>query len=157
MRVPRLDDTAMRAFLADPAVAEVLRKADVPASERDRLLLAQGAPGLLLSTGVRKSAVDEARRFIDAAVSGNRAELLKVAFVQGHSGARAGYSDTLDALTIALYERMKTGTQKDDARAATASGRAIDLVEEAKRLADANVSPILISARLLTDLSVILK
>jgi len=153
IRVPRLDDIAMRAFMADPAVAEVLAKADVPASERDRLLLAQGAPGVLLSTTVRRSAVDEARRFIDVATSGNHADLLKVAFVQGHSGARAGYSDTLDALTIALYDRMKAGTKQDNAAIASSSSRAIELVEEAKRLADANVSPLLISAKLLTDLS----
>lgn len=153
VRVPRLDDDAMRAFMADPAVAEVLAKAQIPSSERERLVLAQGAPGALLSTGVRKSAVDEARKFISAATSGNRAELYKLAFVQGHSGARAGYSDTLDALTLELYERMKTGTQRNDAAVASSSSRAIELVEEAKRLADANVSPLLISAKLLSDLS----
>jgi DNA polymerase-3 subunit delta' len=153
VRVPRLDDTAMRAFMADPAVAETLAKAKLPASERERLLLAQGAPGALLSTSIQKSAVDEARRFLQAATSGNRAELMKLAFVQGHSGARAGYSDTLDALTLELYDRMKTGTQRNDTAVASSSSRAIELVEEAKRLADANVSPLLISAKLLTDLS----
>ena len=157
IRVPRLDDNAMRAFMADPAVVEALAKADLPASERDRLLLAQGAPGALLSTTVRQSAVDGAKRFIDAATSGNRAELMKLAFVQGHSGARAGYSDTLDALTLALYDRMKAGSAQKDGTVAASSSRAIELVEEAKRLADANVSPLLISAKLLTDLSVILK
>ena len=157
VRVPRLDDAGMRAFMADPHVAEALAKADVPKPEKDRLLLAQGAPGALLSTGIRKSAVDEAKRFIDAATSGNRAELMKVAFVQGHSGARAGYSDTLDALTLSLYERMKSGTERNDAHVASGASKAIDLVEEAKRLADANVSPLLISAKLLTDLSAILK
>lgn len=157
VRVPRLDDTAMRAFMADPHVAEALAKTDLPKPEKERLLLAQGAPGALLSTSLRKSAVDEARRFIDAATSGNRAELMKVAFVQGHSGARAGYSDTLDALTLELYDRMKSGTERNDARVASSSSKAIDLVEEAKRLADANVSPLLISAKLLTDLSTVLK
>jgi DNA polymerase-3 subunit delta' len=153
IRVPRLTESAMREFLADPSVVEVLAKSDVPASERDRLLLAQGAPGVLLSTGLRKSSIDEARRFLAAATSGNRAEVLKVAFVQGHSGARAGYSDTLDALTLALYERMKTGTQQQDVGVAGSASRAIDIVEEAKRLADANVSPQLISTKLLTDLA----
>ena len=157
VRVPRLDDASMRAFMADPAVAAVLAKAALPTSEHDRLLLAQGAPGVLLATSIQKSAVDEAKKFIDAAVSGNRADLAKVAFVQGHSGARAGYSDTLDALTLVLYDRMKSGTQRDDVRVASSSSRAIELVEEAKRLADANVSPLLISAKLLSDLSVILK
>ncbi len=157
IRVPQLDDSAMRAFMGDPNVAAVLAKSGVPGSERDRLLLAQGAPGALLSTSVKKSAVDEAKRFIAAATSGNRAELAKVAFVQGHSGARAGYSDTLDALTIALYERMKSGTQQGNAATASSSSRAIDLVEEAKRLADANVSPVLISSKLLTDLAAVLR
>jgi DNA polymerase-3 subunit delta' len=157
IRVPRLSDAEMRAFMADPAVAETLAKSDMPGSERERLTLAQGAPGALLSTGVRKSAIDEARKFIDAATSGNRAEVLKVAFVQGHSGARAGYSDTLDALTLALYDRMKTGAQQQNAALASSSSRGIELVEEAKRLADANVSPQLISTKLLTDLAVILK
>src|SRR5689334_6361591 len=86
-----------RAFMASAYVAQALVKADLPASEREPLLLAQGAPGTLLSASVRKNALYEAKRFIDAAVSGNRADLMKVAFVQGHSGARAGYSDTLDA------------------------------------------------------------
>jgi DNA polymerase-3 subunit delta' len=157
IRVPRLDDNAMRAFMGDAAVVEKLAKADLPPAERDRLVLAQGAPGALLSTGVRKSAVEAARKFISAATSGNRAELHKLAFVQGHSGARAGYSDTLDALTLALYERMKSGTHNADAAVASSSSRAIELVEEAKKLADANVSPLLISAKLLTDLSAVLK
>jgi DNA polymerase-3 subunit delta' len=157
IRVPRLDDAAMRAFMADPAVAAVLTKAGLPASEHERLLLAQGAPGALLSTGVRKSAIDAATKWLQAATSGNRAEVLKVAFVQGHSGARAGYSDTLDALTLALYDRMKTGTQRQDAKVASSSSRAIELVEEAKKLADANVSPQLISTKLLSDLAAVLK
>ena len=157
VRVPRLDDAAMRAFMADPFVAEVLAKANLPKSEGERLLLAQGAPGALLSTTLQKSAIDEAKRFIDAATSGNRAELMKVAFVQGHSGARAGYSDTLDALTLALYERMKAGTQRNDERVASGASRAIEIVEEAKRLADANVSPLLVSAKLLTDLAAVLR
>lgn len=157
VRVPRLDDAAMRAFMADASVVEALAKADLPAGERERLLLAQGAPGVLLSSTIRTSAVDQARRFIDAATSGNRAEVLKVAFVQGHSGARGAFSDTLDALTLALYDRMKSGTQRSDGAVASSSSRAIDLVEEAKRLADANVSPQLISAKLLTDLSRVLQ
>ena len=157
IRVPRLDDSAMRAFMANEHVSAFLTKAKLPTSERERLLLAQGAPGALLSTNMKSSAVEEAQRFIVAATSGNRAEVLKTAFVQGHTGARAGYSDTLDALTIALYERMKTGTQKQDTSMASSSSKAIELVEEAKRLADANVSPQLISTKLLTDLSAILK
>ena len=153
VRVPSLDDGAVRAFLADEHVRQALSKSGIPAGEHDRLLLAQGAPGLLLSSGVRQSAVEDAKRFIGAATSGNRADLLRVAFMQGHSGARAGFSDTLDALTLALYDRMKSGALGADGPSASRASRAIDIVEEAKRLADANVSPQLISARLLTDLA----
>src|SRR5688572_4494695 len=35
VRVPRLDDASMRAFMADPAVAGVLAKAELPTCERD--------------------------------------------------------------------------------------------------------------------------
>lgn len=157
IRVPRLDDHEMRAFMADPQVAALLAKAKLPASERERLLLAQGSPGVLLSTGDRKAATDRARKWIAAATSTNRAELLKEAFVMGHSGARGAYSDVLDALTLELYERMKTGTQRQDTAVASASSRAIELVEEAKKLADANVSPQLISTKLLTELAAVLK
>jgi len=153
VRVPRLDDASMRAFLADETVASAIRKADLPGSVEELLRLAQGAPGTLLSSGVRQSAVDAAERFLAAAMGGNRAELLKVAFIQGHSGARGGFSDTLDALTLALYELMRSGTVAKDDHAAAAASRAIDLVEEAKRLADGNVSPQLISAQLLSDLA----
>ena len=76
---------------------------------------------------------------------------------RGTVGARAAYSDKLDALTLALYERMKAGTQSADTSVASSSSRAIEMVEEAKRLADANVSPLLISTKLLTDLAGILK
>ena len=91
---------------------------------------------------------DHAGQHLQARLGWNR-----VAVRNAHSGARAGYSDTLDALTLALYERMKLGAQRNDSRIASGASRAIDLVEEAKKLADANVSPVLISAKLLTDLA----
>ena len=157
IRVPRLDDNEMRQFMADPAVVAHLSKAKLPRSEQERLLVAQGAPGVLLSSSVLNSAVEKAQKWIAAAMSGNRAEVLKEAFIMGHSGARGAYSDVLDAITLALYERMKTGTQRQDAAVASSSSRAIELVEEAKKLADANVSPQLISTRLLTELAAILR
>ncbi|HEX9565170.1 MAG TPA: hypothetical protein VF981_14400 [Gemmatimonadaceae bacterium] len=156
MRVPKLDDATMRAFLAEPAVMAALQKQKLPEAESDRMLLAQGAPGTLLSTGISQPAVEAAHRLLTAATSANRAELIRAAFVQGQSGARGGFSDTLDALTLALYERMRTRTQSRDERGAASASRAIDLVEDAKRLADGNVSPQLITARLLTELARVL-
>jgi DNA polymerase-3 subunit delta' len=156
VRVPHLDDAGMRAFLADTRVAAALDQLGIPASPDRRLSLARGAPGSLLSSRSHGNAMDEARRFLDAAIVGNRADLVRLAFVQGHSGARGGFSDVLDALTLALHERMRESTEKANGPAASAAGKAIDLVEEAKRLAEANVSPQLISARLLDDLSGVL-
>jgi DNA polymerase-3 subunit delta' len=153
IRVPTLDDASVREFLADPQVGPALDRLDLPASPEQRLRVAHGAPGALLASGVRQSAIEDANLFLAAATSGDRAELLKVAFVQGHSGARGGFSDTLDALTLALYDRMRQKVDGSDEEGAGAASRAIDFVEEAKRLADGNVSPQLITARLLSDLS----
>jgi hypothetical protein len=48
---------------------------------------------------------------------------------------------------------MRQKVDGSDEHGAGAASRAIDFVEEAKRLAEGNVSPQLITARLLTDLS----
>lgn len=156
VRVPRLDDASVRAFLADPAVGEALRRGDLPPSEAERLRLAQGAPGALLSSRSRQGAMEAASRLLTAATSGNRAELLKAAFIQGQSGARGGFSDTLDAMTLALHDRMRRLAEARDDHGAGSASRAIDLVEDARGLAEGNVSPQLITARLLSDLSAVL-
>ncbi len=153
VRVPRLPEAAMRAFLRNPAVSAALDKLGVPKPERVRLDLAEGAPGVLLSSGVRQPAVDEAKRLLDAAVAGRRSELWRLAFLQGHRGARGAFSDLLDALTLALRERMRGGAEHGNARQALAASQAIDLVEDAKLLADGNVSPQLITADLLRHLA----
>ncbi len=153
IRVPLVNEAGMRAFLADEAAQAAVSRAGLPASTEERLRLAQGSPGSLLSTGTLQPALDGARRFVEVATGGNRAELLKTAFVQGHAGARGAFSDTLDALTLELHGRMRSLIQEKHDREAVAASRAIDLVEDARRRADGNVSPQLITAQLLTDLS----
>jgi DNA polymerase-3 subunit delta' len=153
VRVPALDDASMREFLADEAVSAALRKLDVPDSPEQRLLLAQGAPGRLLSARSHSDAMRDATRMLEAALSGRRADLLRLALTQSQSGARGAFSEMLDALTIALHQRMRDRAQVEDDRATRSAGQAIDLVEEAKRLAEGNVSPQLITARLLADLT----
>ncbi len=153
MRVPRLTETAMRAFLRHSTVSAALDKLGVPKGEAARLDLAGGAPGALLSSGVRQPAMDEARRLLDAAVAGRRSELWRLAFFQGHRGARGAYSDLLDALTLALHDRMRGSAEQGNTRQALAASQAIDLVEDAKLLADGNVSPQLITADLLRHLA----
>lgn len=153
IRVPRLDDAAMRAFLDDSNAKQALDALGVPDEVEDRLALAQGAPGLLLSSAVSQEAMDQAKRFLDAATAGNREQVLRLAFAQGHSGARGGFSDVLDALSVELHERLRSYAERPDERRVRAIARAVDLVEDAKRMAEGNVSPQLITARLLGDLS----
>jgi DNA polymerase-3 subunit delta' len=153
LRVPRLKDEEVRAFVTDAAVAAVLDGLDLPRSTTERVSLAGGAPGTLLSSRMRDGALRDARRLLQAVLAGERAELLRLALVQGHSGARGGFSDLLDALTVTLHERMRQETFGANDRQAAAASRAIDLVEDAKLLADGNVSPQLITAKLLRDLA----
>lgn len=155
VRVPRVDDGAVRQFVADPLVGPALDGLQLPKEAEERLRLAQGAPGMLLASTVRQGAMDDARRLLDAAVAGDRAQRLRLAFLQGQRGSRGEFSDVLDALTLALHERLRSEATRDAARA-RAAGRAIDAVEDAKRLAEANVNPQLITARLLDDLTTVL-
>ena len=153
IRIPRLTDPALRAFLGDPLVGTALDKLGLPKSAERRIALADGAPGKLLAAGVRQSVLDEAQRFLDTATSARREDMMRLAFVQGQRGARGAYSDLLDALTVSLHDRLRRDTNGGNANAAAAAARAIDFVEDAKLLADGNVNPQLITAKLLRQLA----
>jgi DNA polymerase-3 subunit delta' len=153
VRVPRLGEGAVRAFVTNETVSRALDALELPAAAAERVTLAGGAPGTLLSSAMNRSVVSEAGRMLDAALSGRRADMLRLALAQGSFGARGGYSDLLDALTIALHERMRAATAAENASQALSASRAIELVEDAKLLADGNVNPQLITAKLLRDLS----
>jgi DNA polymerase-3 subunit delta' len=156
VRVPRMTESAVQAFLADPMVEQALNRLGLPKGIAKRVALADGAPGKLLAAGVRQTVLDEAQRLLETALSKKRADMLRLAFVQGQRGARGGFSDVLDALTVTLHERVQTRAVRGDQRAAASAARAIDLVEDAKLLADGNVNPQLITAKLLRDLSTVL-
>lgn len=156
VRVPPLSARDTGAFLDDPTVAALLAKSDLPPSRADRIALAGGAPGRLLSSVETDAANRAAQVLLDAATSGNRATVLRAAFVQGASGARGSFSETLESLTSKLHARARHATEAGDDRTALAASRAVDLVEDAKLLAAGNVNPQLVSARLLTDLSSLL-
>ena len=79
--------------------------------------------------------------------------MLRAAFAQGTSKARGQFSDVLDAMTVLLHERSRDAAQRGDGAVAAASARAVRYVEEAKRSAEGNVNPQLVSARLLSRLS----
>lgn len=156
VRVAPIGEPAMRSWLADPHVQETLKKLDLPSGVDERIRLAGGAPGRLLAAQESGAAADAARRLLDAALAGDRGKALRLAMAQGSAGARGSFSDTLEALTVALHQRTRTALDRSDERNARNAARAVALVEESKLMAGGNVSPQLVTASLLSDLTRIL-
>jgi len=73
--------------------------------------------------------------------------------LQGSAGARGAFADTLEALVELLGERARDALHKDDVSAAAAAARAVDAVLKAQTYASGNVSPQLITAKLIRELS----
>ena len=144
VRVPRLADADVRAFLADPSVKD---KLDAGSTELVRL--ADGAPGKLIAREAWDTAMRQARRLLEAAQSPDRGTRLRAALGQGASGARGKYADTLDALIVLLHDRSEEAAQKGNDREAAGAARAIDAIEDAKEQADRNVNPQLVTAGIL--------
>lgn len=151
-RVGTLPEADMRALLGDPTVASRLAAEGAPKALEDQLRTAAGAPGTLLGGEGWEAALANARRLLGAAGGSDRAERLRVAFGQGASRARGSFSDTLEALTLLLHERVRAAAGSDPA-SAVAAARGIDAVERARELARGNVSPQLVTASLLAELA----
>jgi DNA polymerase-3 subunit delta' len=152
IRVARLPDADMRVFLGQPAVAEAIGPRGSGATTDELVRLAHGAPGTLLGTADQAAALARARAMLDAARRG-RAATLRAAFVQGSSKARGAFTDVLDAMTVLLHEGAREAARTGDTARATAAARAVREVEDAKRAAEGNAIPQLVSAHLLRRLS----
>jgi hypothetical protein len=72
---------------------------------------------------------------------------------QGSSRARGRFADILDALTELVADRARTAVANGDQHTALGASRAMASIEQAKTLIPNNVSPALITATLLRDLS----
>lgn len=156
VRVPLVPDAAVRAFVENPAVKKILDK-ESKGSTPERVRAAAGAPGRLLTGGDDAKAMVSARKIIDAATSPRRASHYSAALAQGAAGARGAFTNTLDALVDLLGERVRDALhQKDDGAAASAS-KAVDAVLRAQTYANGNVSPQVITAKLIRDLATTLK
>ncbi len=118
---------------------------------------AAGAPGRLLTGDTDAKATVNARRIVDAATSARPSLLHSTALAQGSAGARGTFADTLEALVDLLGERVRDALHKKDVAAAESAAKAVDAVLKAQTHADGNVSPQLITARMIRDLSTILK
>jgi DNA polymerase-3 subunit delta' len=127
VRVPLVADTAVRAFVEDAAVKKVL-DAQSRASTNERVRLAGGAPGRLLTRRDAAKASVGARKIIDAATSPRRAIQYSTALAQGSAGARGAFTDTLDALVDLLGERARDALHRKDDVAAAAAAKAVDAV-----------------------------
>ena len=75
------------------------------------------------------------------------------AFALSSAGARGGFSELLDALTVALHARVREASSAGNARAGERASRAIDLVEGAKLRAGGNVNPQLIASAMIRAMS----
>jgi len=152
LRVPRISDDDVRAFLADPTVANNLDLGDA-GTTAEIVKLAGGAPGRLIGREAWQVALKQARRILDAAASPDRGTRMRVALGQGASGARGKFSDTLEALTVLLHERSRVGSVAGNVETAGGAAQAIEAVERAKELASGNVNPQLVTAGLLQKLA----
>jgi DNA polymerase-3 subunit delta' len=124
----------------------------LPDSEDERIALAAGAPGTLLGVTASGEAMKVAKSILSA-VTGSRADRIRSAFALSSAGARGGFSELLDALTVALHGRIRDASLSGNARAGEAASRAIDLVEGAKLRASGNVNPQLIASAMIRAMS----
>lgn len=148
MRVRPLGDDEVREFLALPATEAMRKDRTVP----DLVRAMQGAPGSLGDAGARAAALKRATAMLDA-VTRDHDRLYRVAYVQGSTKARGPFTDALDALSELLHQRARDATDAGDARTAANCSRAMVHVEEAKRDADRNAVPQLVTYTLLSKLA----
>lgn len=157
IRVPVLSERDAGAFIDDPIVtAKLASNRNLPASLAERLALARGAPGRLLSSAETDRANRVAQTLLDVATTGNRATILHTALGQGSAGARGAFSDILDALTHKLHSKARHAVEMGDDRTAVGASRAVELVEDAKLLAAGNVNPQIVSTQLLIRMASLL-
>lgn len=151
VRCVPLSDEELLTFLHDPAVRDELDRLDLPHGDAERVGLAAGAPGDLLSLESRSAARDGARRLLRAA-STSGAERYATALAQGSASARGAFADSLGELNVLLRDRAERALAGGDTDAAYAASKAIAAVCDAQARAEGNVSPQLISTALLRAL-----
>ena len=148
MRVRALSDADVREFLALPATEALRKDRSIP----DLIRAMHGAPGSLGDADARAAAVKRATAMLDA-VTRDHDRLYRVAYVQGSAKSRGPFADALDALSELLHQRARDAADNGDARTAANCARAMVHVEQAKRDADRNAVPQLVTHTLLAKLT----
>jgi DNA polymerase-3 subunit delta' len=150
VRTNPLPESDVRAFLEDPVVAKALQTYGLPKNVEERVRLANGAPGALLSSGTLAEAHAIANEMLVASRGGD-AERFRLGLAFGSSKARGFFSDVLDALTSVLHDRARDRATAGDDDGARRAAIAVRAVEKAKFRASGNVSPQLIGSALLRE------
>jgi len=157
VRVSPIGESETRSFLAHPVVAARLHEEEIEDDPQEVARDVAGAPGSLFAGKEWEKARINAKRLLDAAVSGDKGVRVRAAFAQRTAGARGEFSDTLDVLTGLLRDRAASAVERNDNAAAYGASRAMDAVERAKELAYGNVNPQLLTAELLRQLAGVLR
>lgn len=144
VRVAPVGDEIVREFLADPLVAAVV---NAPASS-ELIRLANGAPGSLIGAEDRGAALMRAKTLLQAA-EGSAEARLRAAFTSGSAKSRGAFSDVLDALTLLVHDQVRDAAARGDDSTALRTARLVPAIEEAKRAAEGNANPQLVTAQLL--------
>jgi DNA polymerase-3 subunit delta' len=150
LRASPLRDDEVRELLKDPLVSAALQAYSLPRNVEERVRLAAGAPGALLSASTTADALTLANAIL-AAPSAGAAERFKLGLSFGSSRARGFFSEVLDALTAVLHGRVRERTDAGDDDGARRAALAVRAVEQAKLRASGNVSPQLIGSSLLRE------
>lgn len=148
VRVGPLSASAMREFMEHASVAPTLPNVQ-PA---ELLRLASGAPGKLVGGVDQQTAITRARALLAAADAGPE-QRFRAAFSSGSSKARGAFSDVLDALTVVMHERVRQAAERGDEHTARRAAKVMPAIEEAKRAAEGNANPQLVTAELLSHIA----
>jgi DNA polymerase III subunit delta' len=151
IRCALLADADVLAFIREPNVKAVLDSLNLSRVDADRVALARGAPGDLLSAAGLSVARSAALSLLHASAT-RGAERYAAALAHGSSGARGAFSDMLAELNVLLRERAESSLATGDTAGAYAAAKAVIAVTEAQARADGNVSPQLTAAALMNAL-----
>ncbi len=153
IRVRPLAGSEVRAIVTHDAFTSALKDAGVKASVEELVQGALGAPGILLAAENDMAIRTRAAAVVDAATSADPTRRYIVALQQGGWGARGGFSDLLDAVSVQLHESAREAVLAGDAERAVRFARAVELVEDAKETTLTNVNPSLVTADLVDRLA----
>jgi DNA polymerase-3 subunit delta' len=150
LRASPLSDAEVRAFLKDPLASVALQSYSLPKNVEERVRLAGGSPGALLTSSAVADALALANAIL-AAPSAGAAERFRLGLSFGSSRARGFFSEVLEALTSVLHGRVRERADAGDEEGARRAALAVRAVEQAKLRASGNVSPQLIGSSLLRE------